>query len=1798
MSDPIQFAAFGHNTTAAATDSTDDFICKQQLQLADDSAKARRSWASQGQLQRLEALPGEDVMKLTIANPKGGELVLWLHPDNARALLLSQHGAVTDQYGAVQFPLNASWRGPALHSQRNLLSDITFKTLELFGWSGKTALAELTAKKLGAKIDSQVQEGVYRLNKGEIPKLKGLPSCRVDAVKEPVLVLIHGTFVDTFSSFGKWWLNRRQLADELFAAYHDQVYALDHATVLKSPLHNALTLVNALPNGARLHLVTHSRGGLVAECLVRASMLIDEHDKNLFSKPGYEQHLADLVALSTQMRQKNINVECVVRAACPAHGTLLASDRLDSYLSVLVWLLEQSKLPVLPELLDFVKAVARERTDPQTLAGIEAMRNDSPVIQWLNRPIPSGLNSRLRVIAGDLEADSLFSWAKVLLADSFYRTENDLVVQTSAMYGGVLRADARFLLERGSSTNHFNYFANLSTANAMLEALTKDLPAGFTPIGPLSQQGKDSFGKRAGYHPAVLQPGVDGTATKPLVLVLPGITGSHLKQGQQREWLVLHRAFGLLDSISMDQPDITPDGPIDLYYQDLIEQLALKYEVLPFAFDWRVSLRESAATLAKVLSQQMAFRGASAIHMVAHSMGSQVFRVLQLEHNEIWQQWLQRPDTRVVLLGPPNQGSWAPMTMLTGDDPMATVLSGLSGDLGTLKTRNEIARFQGLLEMQAGMLDSRYQLSSISSWRRLATLDQQVAEQRSPWFSRISSAHKWALPSPAMLEDISILRARLNGQHAELQKFKNKISIILGSSTETPCGVTSDPMRGVEYEFTKAGDGRVTWENALIEGIPSWLSSAEHGDLPKDKAVISACLNLLAQQPVQNHRTLKPYGQQQRGKSSQDQMVWRKDRGLCRTASKLWLPANNEQLIRSLTNTSLCTPASNIERPVLQLEVYNGDLRFIRQPLLLGHQTSIELTGSEYVVNQMLAGDLSRALYCGIYPALPGQFQIFINRHVNEKNPLAYPRPTAAIVVGLGDEGELTPAVIQHAVCSGVLGYCLQLAGPPEGIDLAATTLGSGGILTVSQSVEALVQGVLEANLRLNQLNEGRAASWVAKLVIVEQYHNRALEAWHKLNSCQRLSKSMPISLAEQVICGNSAVSQPIDGHYRGAKYDLIRITERAIGADYLLLEFALFTRRARSEIYFKKLQKGQVEILLHNAEQSGAFDPELARTLFQLIFPHELKVSLRTAGDLVLELDEYTARYPWEMLDDRTEQRRLTEERPWALAGEGALLRKLRLSSFRRQPVPALSLKVLVVGEPLCEAPALPAAAEEAQLVAGIFGPAAQLLLHSSSSEVFKAALSSPWQVMHLAGHGVYLPDSDKANCKSGLVLENGIVFGPAEFESMLTTPELVFINCCELGKVDGNFEPIFPEFAANVAQQLIQNGVRCVVAAGWAVGDSAASEFAAAFYKTLMNGYPFATAVQMGRLAAYNLNNADNTWAAYQCYGDPGWRMMNSTNANSGTEPLILASPSEFLVAMELLRTQAESTTAAHKAVLQAELQTQLRNVPANWLAQGRIAEAVAKVWVMLEDTIQALYWYEQAVMASDGSASLVAHEQRLNWMVRVHHDDPQKLQLAVTALKKLLDLAKTSERYCLLGSAYKRLVISADREPDVAAQQQFLPKMQQAYQRAAVLAAQNQYYPICNDYLARLRLHWSGSTEVTVPEAADWQHLQSLLKADAAENPDFWNHVGQIELHIWQALLEQNLSVHLSTICAELQQLQLAVNNSGYWSSVFDTANLILPFYRDLTGLPAEELRAVDALLQLLVQLSGSEQKVKNG
>ena len=153
---------------------------------------------------------------------------------------------------------------------------------------------------------------------------------------------------------------------------------------------------------------------------------------------------------------------------------------------------------MVPELVDFLSEVAQRRTDPTELPGLEAMTPDSPVVRWLNRggePIPG----QLRVLAGDIEGDSVVSWVKTLLADAFYWTDNDLVVQTRSMYGGAPRASsgATFVLDRGAKVSHFNYFANERSVDAMASGLMDEQPADFRLIGPLSWAGQDSSGTRA-----------------------------------------------------------------------------------------------------------------------------------------------------------------------------------------------------------------------------------------------------------------------------------------------------------------------------------------------------------------------------------------------------------------------------------------------------------------------------------------------------------------------------------------------------------------------------------------------------------------------------------------------------------------------------------------------------------------------------------------------------------------------------------------------------------------------------------------------------------------------------------------------------------------------------------------------------------------------------------------------------------------------------------------------------------------------------------------------------------------------------------------------------------------------------------------------------------------------------------------------------------------------------------------------------------------------------------------------------
>ena len=90
------------------------------------------------------------------------------------------------------------------------------------------------------------------------------------------------------------------------------------------------------------------------------------------------------------------------------------------------------------------------------------------------------------------------------MADSFFWTDNDLVVQTRSMYGGAPRkAIACFRLDRSGDSSHFNYFTNAKTANAIVSGLIENNPSDWRVIGPLSFAGLSSDGSRGASLPPV-----------------------------------------------------------------------------------------------------------------------------------------------------------------------------------------------------------------------------------------------------------------------------------------------------------------------------------------------------------------------------------------------------------------------------------------------------------------------------------------------------------------------------------------------------------------------------------------------------------------------------------------------------------------------------------------------------------------------------------------------------------------------------------------------------------------------------------------------------------------------------------------------------------------------------------------------------------------------------------------------------------------------------------------------------------------------------------------------------------------------------------------------------------------------------------------------------------------------------------------------------------------------------------------------------------------------------------------------
>ena len=673
----------------------------------------------------------------------------------------------------------------------------------------------------------------------------------------------------------------------------------------------------------------------------------------------------------------------------------------------------------------------------------------------------------------------------------------------------------------------------------------------------------------------------------------------------------------------------------------------------------------------------------------------------------------------------------------------------------------------------------------------------------------------------------------------------------------------------------------------------------------------------------------------------------------------------------------------------MEVIVLNADLRFIDQALLVGHYRSTTLTGAESVVDVLLDERMSRSLNAGLYPSVTGSHQVFHNTCMAGDPVTCLP---VVVVAGLGDEGELRATDLVYTVRQAILAYAQRLseqaagAAPPE-FSLATTLIGSGGSgISAGSSALAIVQAAHEANIKLEQV-EGWPT--LGQLTLVELYLERATDAWHALQMQEQADRKL-LQLVGKIQFGPGALRRTPDSGYRGTSYDFISALQQpGPDADHPGIAYTLDTRRARAEVHAHRAQATLVRELVSKASNDPASDPDIGRTLFDLLIPIEMEPFLSGSSELVMELDAGTAGIPWELLDTSNETD-AADKRPWAIRSK--LVRKMQLEEFRASPRPSsIGDKVLVIGDPLTSSPLyppLPGARREAIAVAqtltrpGSGLEPGQVTLRAEENDaqaILIALLKDPYRIVHVAGHG-------EPGAQGGVVLSGDNTFlGANEINAMRSIPDLVFLNCCHTASVDpaAILRPYDrTQFAANVAESLIRIGVRCVVAAGWAVTDDAAEAFATAFYVALLNGSRFIDAVGIARTAAWNDHPESNTWAAYQCYGDPDWRwraMRRTDTARRLAVPLKeefgeLASPVSLAIALDNLAVQVNLASVPREVAL-AKLQYLEGEFGPLWGAIGSVADGFGYAYRSAGQADKSTEWYQKAVSAEDGSATLRA-------------------------------------------------------------------------------------------------------------------------------------------------------------------------------------------------------------------------------
>src|SRR5262245_26850596 len=703
-------------------------------------------------------------------------------------------------------------------------------------------------------------------------------------------------------------------------------------------------------------------------------------------------------------------------------------------------------------------------------------------------------------------------------------------------------------------------------------------------------------------------------------------------------------------------------------------------------------------------------------------------------------------------------------------------------------------------------------------------------------------------------------------------------------------------------------------------------------------------------------------------------------------AAKLSQPTAAQKAPSPFTGLSPATATADV---AVHVNLICGGLTNVAVPIAVGPRyDGLPLAGATKAFDQLLDSWITRAIDLGMIGTGLGQLFPINMQWAQEAGKV---KASYLLLAGMGEPGRFAADDLRFLISN------IVVAVKSMGHDQVDTPLidTRRSELPVGDAVRGLIEGILDGFERVDAIASvlggkdrlRQAAKRPLYLILVDP-DEKKLQQMHDAFAAVSGSGIVP-GLKLAVDRGNIFDPDPVADPSAldtdpNEPVTLLRIVKNkaAAATDAEPVETELFQFSALSETAAVPVREEEINGYLVREFPDRMIKPcplevrqDLGRFFTNCLIPEDFRTLTEGAQNITIEVDQTTAKYPWEMLVHKK------YARTSFLGTNVRVSRQFRsLLSPPPSSPPALSnkLKALVIADPAPGRLTLPGARQEGRSVVEVLdqasiawrgtydisvkvrvgspedATAAAMLedlrkrhgcvISAQPCDPFEVAMlivNEQFDIIHYAGHGRFEPQKGRA----GWVFGEDCFLTAQEIFRVRQVPRLVFANACFSAATME--ESDHRGHLVGLAQAFFARGIPNFIGAGWRVDDDCARECARWFYARVMGlREPDAAAGVIGtappatvgdalleaRKKTFEFKRESASWAAYQHYGRVSDKLLPFANAPARSDATANGDGSTSPRTAEKNATVAAASPSSEEASMSIDGQATAGKAPAD--------------------------------------------------------------------------------------------------------------------------------------------------------------------------------------------------------------------------------------------------------------------------